>query len=577
MTEKKDTPFGGISVLVLGDFKQLQPVTGQWIFAKSVTGYRALQPYETNALWDMFEILELVQFMRQANDLDFAIALETIGKDGLIALNEEQVKMFDARIVSDKDNPKLDLFPVEIIFAFHTNESVEQHNRQKVKYMKQSDAANQLFLNRAEHLIIADSDKARAEANHNMQFIDNVPASKSNNLPKELELKVGLKYVITRNIDIRDYLVNGTMGTLKHIIFDKDNKYAEVLFLDYGDDKVGNMQRDKYKSKFENNSKVRANWTPMYRESIALRMSKGSTWKIERKQFQLLLCEGQTIHKCQGQTYDGLGLNIGQPLTTAMLYVALSRVRRIEDLYLYGRRSIVHNRPFSGWPPKRRQDHIRNARKTNPIHVEIKRMHEYKPFTNMLPILKFRDERLIQQDKIWLSEGRIETYNEHNSIAIIFNKMDNFHLDKEFICKDYGMMNADILIFTGRTTSSDFNLMNLDNFTNIGYAHSDQGCDDEFNYTAIYVRTQGNVRSKVETLICTSSTFRPKDPTIKQPVGILKIQTYDKESKPTYLCFFTNCNPELDPDNKKTWKCARRFLRESKLNKFNFIKSINIY
>ncbi|CAF4366401.1 unnamed protein product, partial [Rotaria magnacalcarata] len=57
-------PFGGISVIVLGDFNQLRPVGDKYIFQFN-NSYNALVD---NPLWSLFELFELTEIMRQKDD-----------------------------------------------------------------------------------------------------------------------------------------------------------------------------------------------------------------------------------------------------------------------------------------------------------------------------------------------------------------------------------------------------------------------------------------------------------------------------------------------------------------------------
>ncbi|CAF1555755.1 unnamed protein product, partial [Rotaria sordida] len=71
---KSKKPFGGVSVIVLGDFNQLRPVGDKYIFQFN-NSYNALVD---NPLWSLFELFELTEIMRQKDDKTFAIALSNI-------------------------------------------------------------------------------------------------------------------------------------------------------------------------------------------------------------------------------------------------------------------------------------------------------------------------------------------------------------------------------------------------------------------------------------------------------------------------------------------------------------------
>ena len=69
---KSKKPFGGISVIVLGDFNQLRPVGDKYIFQFN-NSYNALVD---NPLWSLFELFELTEIMRQKDDKGFCYCIE---------------------------------------------------------------------------------------------------------------------------------------------------------------------------------------------------------------------------------------------------------------------------------------------------------------------------------------------------------------------------------------------------------------------------------------------------------------------------------------------------------------------
>ena len=55
-------PFGGVSIITVGDLFQLKPVFDHWIFENSKDGYTALA---TNLWQQYFQMFELSEVMRQ--------------------------------------------------------------------------------------------------------------------------------------------------------------------------------------------------------------------------------------------------------------------------------------------------------------------------------------------------------------------------------------------------------------------------------------------------------------------------------------------------------------------------------
>ena len=68
-------PFGGVSLITVGDLFQLKPVFDKWIFENSQIGYNILA---SNIWTEYFTLFELTEIMRQKNDKEFADSEEAL-------------------------------------------------------------------------------------------------------------------------------------------------------------------------------------------------------------------------------------------------------------------------------------------------------------------------------------------------------------------------------------------------------------------------------------------------------------------------------------------------------------------
>jgi hypothetical protein len=134
--------------------------------------------------------------------------------------------------------------------------------------------------------------------------------------PKTLVLKPGARVMFTKNDVVERRWVNGTLGTVKHC--DEDSVVVAT-------------ERDGKMRHLEVSAEV---WR-------AIRYEPGSNGTLKEKevgkyeQLPLTLAWATTIHKAQGLTLDQVVLDAtGGFFAPGHLYVALSRVRRLEDLFL---------------------------------------------------------------------------------------------------------------------------------------------------------------------------------------------------------------------------------------------------
>lgn len=133
------------------------------------------------------------------NEKEFIIALNNlaVGK-----LTEDDKKLIQSREVLD------DQVPENAIRLFSDNASVDKYNDTKISNM-----SDKGYVSEARNTILSKiPDKVK---NSVLQFLSKKQASELNGLPHVLRLKIGIKYMMTCNIDVKDGLVNGSFGTLK--------------------------------------------------------------------------------------------------------------------------------------------------------------------------------------------------------------------------------------------------------------------------------------------------------------------------------------------------------------------------
>lgn len=200
----RNEPFGGISVIVVGDLHQLPPVGDRKVF----------QPFDSpnnnrigkllgpvSPLWSVFEYFPLTQVMRQKDDVDFVNALNHLA---IGEMTDNDIKLMKSRETNEKD------VPVEAIRLYKTNDDVNAYNKKRIHEM-----AGELIKHTASDSVTGKVTKQMRT--NTLRTMRGLNKNKTFGLEYNLDLKIGIRYMVTVNTDIEDGLVNGATGTLRYI------------------------------------------------------------------------------------------------------------------------------------------------------------------------------------------------------------------------------------------------------------------------------------------------------------------------------------------------------------------------
>lgn len=269
--KRVDEPFGGIQVVLSGDFFQLPPVnragSREGGFVVNSQAWRELDPV----------ILYLDEQFRQREG--------DVLLDILTAMRRNDLRRHHAEKLLERTGCE----PSEGVglTELHTvNVDVDRINQMKLAELSGDEVLYQ------RHTTGSDN------------YVENLQRSVL--APEVLTLKTGALVMAVKNDQARRY-VNGSIGTV--VDFEPATNYPVVEFRS---GKVVTMQPDSWE--LRDGTKKRASIS-----QIPLRLA----WAI-------------TVHKSQGMTLDSARIDLRKAFVPGMGYVALSRVRNIENLYLTG-------------------------------------------------------------------------------------------------------------------------------------------------------------------------------------------------------------------------------------------------
>ena len=310
-----DHPFGNVNIIFFGDLMQLPPVKGNWIFD---------QPLHYSAeihLWRLFTLLELTENMRQREDQEFVNFLN--------ALRMGTLTIEDLEILYRRTVPHVDLAQppfADSVRIFPTNRQVDCYNQERSNALKETlqGGLQKMYFIKAEDKYSDESVNDYGEPANERHIPSDV--NKCAGLPHSIELAVGSRVMLRRNIDLDDGLVNGVLGTVEKIVFPclrRDQSFVgeipDSILIKFDDPRIGRYHRQGQDGVIIR--PVEVDYTGNYGR------------KIDRRMLPLILAWACTTHKMQGVTLDAAVLDCSSKnFQQGQLYVALSRVRSLNGI-----------------------------------------------------------------------------------------------------------------------------------------------------------------------------------------------------------------------------------------------------
>ena len=270
LVRRKDEPFGGIQLIMSGDFFQLPPVNRQ--------GGRVGGFVVSSKVWQ--ELDPVIVYLTEQHRQDDEELLEILTALRAGDIRRHHAEKLLARAEVEPDNP-------DTITELHTvNIDVDSINHSKLAALDTEERTFQQF------------------TTGSTNYVETLQRSVL--APSELVLRKGALVMSVKNSPQRTY-VNGSIGIVTD--FEPGTDYPIVEF------RSGRT-------------------VTMVPDSWELR--DGDKKRASISQIPLRLAWAITVHKSQGMTLDAAKIDLRKAFVPGMGYVALSRVKNIESLYLYG-------------------------------------------------------------------------------------------------------------------------------------------------------------------------------------------------------------------------------------------------
>ncbi|EXU94892.1 PIF1-like helicase [Metarhizium robertsii] len=335
--------FGGLNILLVGDFFQLPPVLQKPLYYdKEVQGVE-IKGRNAYRRFDKSVFLKVVQRQRGDDQKAFRTAL---GELRLLQLSVKSWKLLSGRVQAKLDDQEVARF-ANALRVYATKDRVNEYNHYHLDR-----------LNRPVIQVKAKNVGFGAAA---------APDDKAGNLAKQIPICVGARLMLTSNLWQPAGLCNGARGTVYDIgwapgadpvqdppcvIMMEFDKYSGPVFVTTADGR-----------------KI-VPILPVDRDFLI-----GSTL-CTRTQFPLIVCYAITVHKSQSITEDMIVTDLScRDFQTGLSYVAVSRMKTIQGLMLdapFDRSHLFYESPPEGMKMKLRDQELRKRQvlTRNPFKID---------------------------------------------------------------------------------------------------------------------------------------------------------------------------------------------------------------
>lgn len=307
-------PFGGLQLVLVGDFFQLPPVVKQDLSGASATADTAGTFAFESPLWKTMGLkkYELTQIVRQ-KDEDFQRVLNEARKG---ELTKKSMRILATRFGMDWST--LEIRPTMLFTRRAEVDTINLTHLNKLTTERKTYNASTIFLPIAQTTGLTPTDP----------LVQKAITKLDNDAPYSPELTVAIGAQVMLLVNKPDLgLVNGSRGVV----------------VGYGLSDTSSTVSTMTSSSNAGSSLPPSLLVPIVQFRNGLRIPvEHHTWELSdfpgvcRRQIPLKLAYAITIHKAQGATLDCALIDVGgKTFEFGQAYVALSRVKDLESLYIH--------------------------------------------------------------------------------------------------------------------------------------------------------------------------------------------------------------------------------------------------
>lgn len=276
--------FGGIRLLLCGDFLQLPPIHDDWLFQSTafMNGEWSYVNFTIPKRYDDISYFELLQRIRY----------------GKITQEDYNALVERCRAYKKLDMSTLEMKPT---FVFSKRKDAQSVNDRELSNLE---GVAQIFTSTDSRETCVDGEVVEEFIEHDKSEVDVA-------VQVHLALKTGALIILKHNLDVDRGMCNGARGIILDFL-------PSAIRVRFENGEVADVTRHTWKVEVDD-----------------------CTYK--REQYPFILGYAVTVHSCQGMTLASAVIDIGNSIfSPAQAYVALSRVKSLNGLYI----SKISNKSF---------------------------------------------------------------------------------------------------------------------------------------------------------------------------------------------------------------------------------------
>lgn len=271
------TVFANKGILLVGDLLQLRPIQGKYIFEQPRNSDYVALYNSSDSIWNSFDVVNLVHNHRQGAGSKWADVLNRI-RDA--SFTKDDIELLRSRLIPDPYIPEL----ASASHIYYTNMETTSYNDSMLKSLGST---------KRRSIAVCTGPPGYEPTITSYGTIDDT------GLKKELLIKEGARIMLIVNLNQKDYLVNGSFGTILKIVM--KNSEVDHLIIQFDHPMTGIKQREDHPT--QSHGYESQNGTPIFKQHIDYNICGSRGRKHQAKasilQFPIKLAWAITAHKMQ--------------------------------------------------------------------------------------------------------------------------------------------------------------------------------------------------------------------------------------------------------------------------------------